>query len=499
MTNNKLDMKQDEILVGLKERVDNYNIDRDNLQLELELGNFLRTNVIYSDKKLSKHYYQKVYDIIDNLPLSKSLFSRTFLSIKIGNEENSKKYFNQWLQNGLDEIFKNEKDYLKAVQFYINLMTYPEEYIQLAEKEITKRIFDKQGSTYHYFKGLHYFYHNDAENAKQWLNKTKMIDDQNWEAYLLLGDLYFQEEIWGTAIGYYLNVLQFKSQIANRQKQIVASLYFNIAWAYSKVKKYKEEESAYKECLKIETNYQYVNNNLGYCLYNQRKYKEALKYINISIRSSQDGDFPFWNKIRVLKALKDFRGTKKVLHILKKRNPKSKTIQKELNTIDALIENSNATISEIPNEKIAPVSLPKQKKSKSKQDYSFYKEKMLEDLLEERINKGVITFDKSLVMYNKLNKYGRQFGTDKGIIDLLTIDTKKDDLVVIELKKGKAGNEVVQQIQAYIDYLESNVAKQGQTVKGIICINKAKDELKRIVKENPQLELFEYSIELNQV
>lgn len=61
---------------------------------------------------------------------------------------------------------------------------------------------------------------------------------------------------------------------------------------------------------------------------------------------------------------------------------------------------------------------------------------------------------------------GQQYPTDTGRIDILAISKDKKELLVVELKKGRASDYVVGQVQRYMGYVLEELAEEGQMVKG---------------------------------
>ena len=55
-----------------------------------------------------------------------------------------------------------------------------------------------------------------------------------------------------------------------------------------------------------------------------------------------------------------------------------------------------------------------------------------------------------------------------GPLDILAIKKDKSELLVIELKKDQASDEVVGQITRYMGWIKKNIAKENQEVKGLI-------------------------------
>jgi RecB family endonuclease NucS len=131
-------------------------------------------------------------------------------------------------------------------------------------------------------------------------------------------------------------------------------------------------------------------------------------------------------------------------------------------------------------------------------DRSLGKERFLEDIIEDRINKGFDTFSRKLKIFED-TFYGRQYPIPHGRIDLLCEDIDRKNLVVIELKKENSDHKVVEQIQTYVDYVKNNIAKSGQKVSGIICLSEASDDLKSAIGNYPNIEIFRYSFQLEHV
>jgi len=99
-------------------------------------------------------------------------------------------------------------------------------------------------------------------------------------------------------------------------------------------------------------------------------------------------------------------------------------------------------------------------------DMQFRLEKELENFI--IINWSQVTIEDGLELYeDEDGEIGQQYPTDSGAIDILAID-KDNNFVVIELKKGRSGERVVGQILHYMGWVKSNLATNGQDVRGII-------------------------------
>lgn len=99
-------------------------------------------------------------------------------------------------------------------------------------------------------------------------------------------------------------------------------------------------------------------------------------------------------------------------------------------------------------------------------------EKAVEDYLENHLDVIGAEIDR------KLKLVGRQYSTTVGPIDLLAIDTKSGDYIVIELKKGRSADKVYGQCSRYMGWVRKNLAADGQKVHGVIVAREIDNKLK---------------------
>ena len=92
----------------------------------------------------------------------------------------------------------------------------------------------------------------------------------------------------------------------------------------------------------------------------------------------------------------------------------------------------------------------------------------------------------------KLFQNGKEFNTDVGRIDILAVD-KKDGLLVIELKAGKAKDGALGQLLGYMGFISNNIAK-GKRVRGYIIANDFDDRLKYAIKGLTNVKLKAYKV-----
>ncbi len=67
-------------------------------------------------------------------------------------------------------------------------------------------------------------------------------------------------------------------------------------------------------------------------------------------------------------------------------------------------------------------------------------------------------------------------------------------MVVVELKKFKAGTSIIDQVQRYMGWVMEHKAKPGQKVRGIIIVGAKDTALEYAVKANPLISVKVFTI-----
>lgn len=123
----------------------------------------------------------------------------------------------------------------------------------------------------------------------------------------------------------------------------------------------------------------------------------------------------------------------------------------------------------------------------------FALEKHLEDFLahnwsatELGKNHEIFTEDGEIV--------GQQYPTDTGPIDILAVSKDGNELLVVELKKGRASDAVVGQIQRYMGYVLEELAEPSQSVRGVIIAMEDDLRLRRALKVASNIDFYRYEI-----
>ncbi len=124
---------------------------------------------------------------------------------------------------------------------------------------------------------------------------------------------------------------------------------------------------------------------------------------------------------------------------------------------------------------------------------AFAMEKHLEDFLVQ--NWAQTNFGKEYDIFEEDGeKVGQQYLTDTGRIDILAIKKDKSELLVVELKKGRASDVVVGQTLRYMGYAVQELAELNQKVRGVIIALEDDQRIRRALSVTPSVEFYRYQI-----
>ena len=90
---------------------------------------------------------------------------------------------------------------------------------------------------------------------------------------------------------------------------------------------------------------------------------------------------------------------------------------------------------------------------------------------------------------------GQQYDTEVGPIDILAVSKDKKQLLVIELKRGRASDVVLGQIQRYMGYVQEEICEPYQTVRGLIIGLESDEKLTYALKVCTGIEFYRYQID----
>lgn len=123
----------------------------------------------------------------------------------------------------------------------------------------------------------------------------------------------------------------------------------------------------------------------------------------------------------------------------------------------------------------------------------FALEKHLEDFLIQ--NWASTELGKSYIVFEDDGEaVGQQYPTDTGPIDILALSKDSKELLVVELKKGRASDAVVGQVQRYMGYVLDELAEPGQSVRGCIVALEDDLRLKRALRATSNIDFYRYQV-----
>ncbi|MGV0919912.1 endonuclease NucS domain-containing protein [Empedobacter falsenii] len=438
----------------------------------------------------------KIITMLEELKLnySEQLFQDTIEEIENNYElSNNIEEFSVAV-NGQKDQFYDELAYLFKDDFELN----PILYLIIWEQIIS--CFDNQT--------LNYFYNScksiDLDtNFTDFINGLMEMSNDNYELALLHFNRIDQEIAY-----FFLGICYFKLENdENSIKQNQLFIEYLTDFIENDIDKSELELSVFDDI------YWNLYNDIAYSYIMLYDYNEALKYfeksiniydleINYQTRATitlDNGldDFQVFvnNYLLALEKSRNYSEALKVINFVIKKYPTSSYYENLKKEFTTKIENNNNS-----DEIIKRLFKPKKpfEISSFQSIKLLSKEKSLEDMIVEQIKYGINVFGKELEIYQDDFIYGRQYRIPyiNGILDLLLIEKSTNQLYLVELKRNKAGIEVVDQIENYISALSRQLERD---IKGIICLHKPNQALIDLVKSKENIDLFTYNFQFNQL
>ena len=79
-------------------------------------------------------------------------------------------------------------------------------------------------------------------------------------------------------------------------------------------------------------------------------------------------------------------------------------------------------------------------------------------------------------------------------MDIFAISKDKSELLLVELKKGRASDVVAGQIQRYMGFAQYELAEVNQTIKGVIIGLESDLRLRRALSVIPNIKFYRYEV-----
>ena len=90
--------------------------------------------------------------------------------------------------------------------------------------------------------------------------------------------------------------------------------------------------------------------------------------------------------------------------------------------------------------------------------------------------------------------YKKRVSGSLGPMDILAIKKDKSQLLVVELKKGRASDAVVGQVLRYMGYVKQELAEPNQSVKGVIIALDDDTQIRRALAMTPDISFYRYEV-----
>jgi restriction system protein len=127
---------------------------------------------------------------------------------------------------------------------------------------------------------------------------------------------------------------------------------------------------------------------------------------------------------------------------------------------------------------------------------AFQMEKQLEDFLVHNWRSTALGQEYDIYEEEGQVK-GQQYPTDTGPMDILAISKDRTRLLVVELKRARASDAVVGQIQRYMGYVQDALLEPGQSVEGVIIAQEDDLRIRRALSIAQNIRFMKYRVEFH--
>jgi restriction system protein len=124
---------------------------------------------------------------------------------------------------------------------------------------------------------------------------------------------------------------------------------------------------------------------------------------------------------------------------------------------------------------------------------AFALEKHLEDFLVQNWAQTELGRDYDIYTENG-EQIGQQYPSDTGPMDILAIKKDRSELLVVELKRGRASDVVVGQVLRYMGYAAQELAEDNQQVRGAIIALEDDQRIRRALAVTPTIAFYRYQV-----
>lgn len=335
-------------------------------------------------------------------------------------------------------------------------------------------------------KAVSLFYTSDNSlEIRAALEHVLSVAPNNCITKELLALNYYEDSLWGNAVAFF-------EQIESPILLFDNYMFFLMGWCYGKLHETKNEIKAYEKSADICEEGLYVLNNLGYAYYKARQFTKALDCFQRCLDKGWDVKYAANNYVRTLLAMERFKDAKEFVKsspvkiykdVLEKVN-NSESTNRRISSDKPLDDQFESEAREIISKKV-DLGVKKQQ---------FTSEKILEDEIVLRMEKGLPVFGMNLKIYRRNGIYGRQYILSNGKrLDILAEDAD-GNLYIIELKKDSGYDDAYKQTTEYLEWFDENWKEKSKNIYSIICLNNPSAELINKVHKNSRMRVFEYQI-----
>ena len=274
----------------------------DDLTLKEDLAAALVDRIVYGDDRVgpgSEHDIERLREMLACLSSDKAVYARGYVAYLDFKDTEAVRWIMKYAR-GDDEGNANES--FSSDELYLDVIVPFSDVTQDFWSELAVGLAALWPDTPAALVVAGYVNQdaNKLAEASDCYDRALQKDADYWMAAWGLAEVHYFKKEWQAAAHYYERALQ--SELARE----IPSLNFQAAYTYGALKKHTSAESYYRKCLENDPEFPSARNNLGWSLYRQGRFEEALAVFDECLALRIDGVHAQRNKARALARLGRF-------------------------------------------------------------------------------------------------------------------------------------------------------------------------------------------------
>ncbi|MGE5302749.1 MAG: tetratricopeptide repeat protein [Alphaproteobacteria bacterium] len=271
----------------------------DDLMVKEDLAAALVDRLVYGDDNVgpgSEHDVERLREILACLSSDKAVYARAYVAYLDSKDTEAVRWIVKYARGGDEE---NVSESFSSDELYLDVIVPFSDVTQEFWSELAVGLAELWPDTPAALVVAGHVNQDENKVAEAFdcYDRALQKNPDYWMAAWGLAEVHYSKKEWQAAAHYYESALQ--SELARE----IPSLNFQAAYTYGALKKHASAESYYRKCLENDPEFPSARNNLGWSLYRQGRFEEALAVFDECLALRTDGVHAQENKARALTRL----------------------------------------------------------------------------------------------------------------------------------------------------------------------------------------------------